>query len=67
MIKSEFGLNMVPKWVLICHPKAPAQATGFGFCKPESLGLGMTGVRHPPANDVADHVTVTRAVQCILQ
>jgi len=35
-IKSEFGLNTVPKWVLICHPKALAQATGFGFCKPQA-------------------------------
>jgi len=22
--------------VLICHPKAPAQAAGFGFCKPQA-------------------------------
>jgi len=26
----------VLKWVLICHPKALAQATGFGFCKPQA-------------------------------
>jgi len=33
----------------------------------ESLGLGMSGVRHPPANDVSDHVTATRAAQRFLQ
>jgi len=27
---------MVPKWALIRHPKAPAQATGFGFRKPQA-------------------------------
>jgi len=29
----------------------------------ESLGLGMSGVRHPPANDAADHVTATRSAR----
>jgi len=32
----------------------------------ESLGLGMSGVRHPPANDAADHVKATRAAQRVL-
>jgi len=30
---------------------------------PESLGLGISGVRHPPANDAADHVTATRSAR----
>ena len=30
----------------------------------ESLGLGMSGVRHPPANDAADHVTATPFREC---
>jgi len=29
----------------------------------ESLGLRMSGVRHPPANDAADHVTETRSAR----
>jgi len=33
----------VLKWVLIRHPKALAQATGFGFCKPQASPKANSG------------------------